>query len=228
MKTTDVRSRLRRHLYLLATLMLALLGLALAWSFTPLRDWLDVERVVGSLRQLGEHFGPGAAIAGFALGCISAVPLTFLTLVSIVAFGPLTGAIYALVGATIASVVSYGVGRVLGREAIRHLAGERINDISVRLARRGIVAAIAMRLVPLAPFAILNMIAGSSHIRLRDFLIGSTLGMIPATTFMALFVDRLLAAVLTPGPESLVLAGLTLVLIAGGAWFARRWARKEK
>lgn len=85
-----------------------------------------------------------------------------------------------------------------------------------------------MRLVPLAPFAILNMIAGSSHIRLRDFLIGSTLGMIPATTFMALFVDRLLAAVLTPSADSLVLVGLTLALIVGGAWLARRWGGKGK
>lgn len=131
MKTADDRPRLRRHLYLLAVLMLALLALALAWSFTPLRDWLDVERVVGSLRQLGERFGPAAAIAGFALGCIVAIPLTFLTLVSIVAFGPLNGAIYALVGASIASVVSYGVGQVLGREAIRHLAGERIRLYAV-------------------------------------------------------------------------------------------------
>lgn len=222
----ESRGRLRRQLYVLGALMCALLMLALAWSFTPLHDWLDVDRLVSGLRRLGQRFGPAAAIGCFAFACIIAVPLTFLTLVSIVAFGPSAGAAYALLGATLASVVSYGAGRALGREAVRHLAGERINDISARLARRGILAAIAMRLVPLAPFAILNMIAGSTHIRLRDFLIGSTLGMLPSTLLMALFVDRLLAAVRSPGPGSMVLVVLILVLIAGGAWFARRWAGK--
>jgi uncharacterized membrane protein YdjX (TVP38/TMEM64 family) len=219
--------RLRRNLYLLVALVLALLGLALAWKWSPLQSWLDIDRIVGTLRQMGQEFGPLAAIAGFTLASILAVPLVFLILVSIVAFGPLAGSLYLLAGATIGSAISYGVGNRLGQTAVRHLAGKRVNAISERLARRGILAAIAIRLIPAAPFAVVNMIAGSSHIRLRDFLIGSTLGMMPGIVVMALFVDRILAAVQNPGPSSLVLALLAAVLILAGAWGAKVWAEKR-
>ena len=83
-------------------------------------------------------------------------------------------------------------------------------------------------MVPLAPFAIVNMIAGTSHIRLRDFLIGSAIGMTPGTIVFALFVDQLDSALRNPGTSSLVLVGSTLLLIIVGIWIAKKWiARLE-
>lgn len=218
---------LRRRLYVLGVLLLALLGLTLAWRWTPLREWLDINRIVMMLRQIGQNFGPVAAIAGVTLGCTIGVPLTFLSMVSIVAFGPNNGALYLLTGACLGSAISYGIGHRLGSEAIKGLAGERVNDISTRLGRKGIVAGFTMRMIPVAPFAVLNMIAGSSHIRLWEFLLGSTLGMLPGTLLMATFVDTLLAAVQTPSIVSLLLAMLMLALILGGLWAARRWLKRN-
>jgi phospholipase D1/2 len=40
-------------------------------------------------------------------------------------------------------------------------------------------AIVAVRIVPVAPFAVINLFTGASHIRLRDYLIGTLLGMIP-------------------------------------------------
>lgn len=214
---------LRRKLIVFGLSILALLALTIAWKWGPLRAELDIPHVVATLRQAGETHGPLAAIAGFALASILAVPLIFLTIVSMIALGPVLGSITTLVGGAAGSLVSFAIGRRLGEDVVRHLAGERINTISVRLGRRGILAAAALRLVPVAPFAIVNMIAGTSHIRLRHFLIGSTLGMTPGTVIFALFVDQLAAAVEKPGPASLVLLALTLVLIIVGVWLARKW-----
>lgn len=219
----DGHSHLRRRLIAFGLVLLALLLLTLAWNWGPLRAGLDIPQVVATLRRAGEHYGLFVAIAAFALASILAVPLVFLTLVSLVALGPVLGSLTILAGGTLGSAVSFSLGKRLGAEALRHLAGERINRISERLGRSGILAAAALRLVPIAPFAIVNMVAGTSHIRLRDFLIGSAMGMTPGTVFFALFVEQMVEAFERPGPASLMLLAATIALIMLGIWLAKRW-----
>ncbi len=83
---------------------------------------------------------------------------------------------------------------------------------------------IALRLVPAAPFAIANMAAGSTHLRRRDMLLGSAIGMLPGTLLIALFTDQILAALQAPGPGRYALIGLIVGLLALGTWGAARLA----
>lgn len=218
---------LRRKLYLLVLALLLLIALALAWSSTPMRAWLDVDLVVGSLRRFGQAFGPVAAVCGFALALTLAVPLMFLTLVALVAYGPLAGFGCAMAGAMLGAAASYGVGRFLGREVVQRLGGERINRLSQRLASRGLLAVVAVRMLPVAPFAVVNMVAGASHIRLRDLLLGTLIGISPGTLAMTLFVDQITATLRHPTPLTFVVAGLTLLLIVVGLWALQRWLRSH-
>ena len=216
---------LRVRLYLLAVALLALVGLALAWSWSPMRAWLDVNVVVAALQRLGQAFGPVAAVCGFALALVVAIPLVFLTLVALVAFGPVAGFGCVVAGALLGAAASYSIGLLLGREVLERLAGARINRLSRRLASRGLLAVIALRMVPVAPFAIVNMVAGASHIRLRDLLLGTLIGVTPGTLAMTVFVDQITAALRQPTPLTFALLGLTVLLIAVGAWGMQRWLR---
>lgn len=216
---------LRRKLYLLLVALLLLIALALAWGSTPMRDWLDVDRVVGSLRRFGQAFGPLAAVCGFALALTLAVPLMFLTLVALVAYGPLAGFGCAIAGAMLGAAASYGIGRFLGRDVVQRLGGERINRLSQRLASRGLLAVVAVRMLPVAPFAVVNMVAGASHIRLRDLLLGTLIGISPGTLAMTLFAEQIAAALKNPTPLTFVWAGLTGLLIVVGLWALQRWLR---
>lgn len=223
MRWSSQSPSLRRKLVLLVLAVLAVLGLAIAWSWSPLREWLDVDLVVTRLRRFGQDFGPIAAIAGFALALVVAVPLTFLMLAALLAFGPWAGLGCAMAGALIGAAASYGLGHFLGREVLVRLAGQRVNMLSQRLASRGLVAVILVRLVPVAPFAVVNMVAGASDIRLRDLLLGTAIGMTPGALGMVLFVDQITAALREPTPLTLALAALTVALIAAGAWGLQRW-----
>ncbi len=218
---------LRRKLYVLAFALAALVGLAVAWSWTPMRGWLDVDLVVLSLQRFGQAFGPVAAACGFALALTLAIPLTFLMLVALVAYGPAAGFGCIMAGALMGAAASYGIGLFLGREVVQRLAGERINRLSRRLASRGLLAVIVVRLVPMAPFAVVNMVAGASHIRLRDLLLGTLIGISPGALAMMLFVDQITAALKAPTPLTFVLAGLTVMLIVAGAWGMQRWLRRH-
>jgi uncharacterized membrane protein YdjX (TVP38/TMEM64 family) len=220
--------RLRYRLAILIAVMVAIVMLALAWSFSSLREWLDVDRIVVALRQLAGGYGLPVAALAFAFALTLAVPLTFLTLVVVVAFGPLSGFVCAMVGAQVGAVFSYGLGAMLGRDIVRKLGGARVNHISQQLARRGLLAVIAVRMVPVAPFAVVNMIAGGSHIQLRDLLLGTLLGMAPGTLGIALFVETILDAMRNPSPGSGLALAIALVLIAAGIWLARTWLRRTE
>jgi uncharacterized membrane protein YdjX (TVP38/TMEM64 family) len=222
------RRALRLRLLAMILVLLIVVALGAAWSWSPLKDHLDMDTVVGALQQLGERFGLLAAIVGFGLSLVLAVPLVFLTLVAIVAFGPWQGAACAMTGALIGATISYGIGASLGHEVVNKMAGARINALSHSLARRGVLAIILLRCVPVAPFAIVNMVAGASHIRLRELLIGTAVGMLPSVIVMMLFVDRIIASLRQPGSFGLGLLVLTILLIALGGWGLRRWLRRKQ
>jgi uncharacterized membrane protein YdjX (TVP38/TMEM64 family) len=210
---------------LLVLALLALLALAAAWSWSPLRHWLNIERIVSTLQMLGQSYGAYAAIGGFTLALSLAVPLTFLTLVTLVAFGPFAGFFYTLVAAMLGATISYGAGYLLGREVVQRLGGERVNRVSQQLANRGILAVIAVRMVPIAPFAVVNMIAGASHIRLRDLLVGTAIGITPGTLIMVVFIDQIIEAMKRPSSTTALMGVAMLALIAAGAWGFKRWLR---
>ena len=213
----------RRRLYGFLWVVLGLLALAAAWSWSPLKAWLDLDTLVAGLQQWGARLGPVAAVLGFALAVSLAVPLTFLTLVTLAAYGPWGGMACAFLGAALGATCSYLLGRWLGFEALQKLGGAKLNAISQRLASRGLWAVVAVRMVPVAPFAIINMLCGATHIRLWHLLVGTAMGMAPSTVAMALFMDQILSALQAPTPLTYALLGLTVVLIGVGAWAMKRW-----
>ena len=221
----DDRARLRIRLSGLLFVAASLIALAIAWNWSPLRTWLDIDLMVASLQRLGQTFGIAAAVSGFALAVSLAVPLTFLTLVTLVALGPWVGFACSMAGAIIGAALSYGFGRYFGREGVQHLAGQRVNLLSQRLARHGLLAVIVMRLVPVAPFAVVNMVAGASHIRLRDMLLGTCIGMTPSTLLMAIFMHQIITALKQPNTTSALLLALTAVLVLVGVLGVRHWFR---
>ncbi len=223
---TDRAHSLRLRLVLLVVVLVALAGLAVAWSWSPMRAWLDVDHIVASLQSVGQSFGPVAAVCGFVVALTLAVPLTFLTLVTVVAFGPMAGFAISMAAAVLGAAVSYSIGDFLGHPVLVRMGGEKVNVISQRMASRGLLAVIAVRMVPIAPFAVINMVAGASHIGLRDLLVGTAIGMTPGTLGMIFFVDQIVQALKNPGPVTFALAGLMIALIALGLWALRSWLRQ--
>ncbi len=218
----------RRVLSGVATLIL-LLALAAAWRWTPLGGWLDVELIsawVGRLRE--SVLGPGVAVLAFIAGGLVVMPVTLLIIVTALVFGPVSGFVYSMLGSVMSGVVSYGIGRALGRHAVRQLAGERINRLSRRLARRGVMTVATLRLIPVAPFTVVNMVAGASHIGFRDFVVGTALGMIPGVGAFTLFADRLQSVVTRPGPGTIVIFVAVAGIIALGGLAANRWLGKRR
>ena len=74
-----------------------------------------------------------------------------------------------------------------------------------------------------APFWKVNIVAGASHIRWRDFLVGTTLGIGPPIVLTVVFVDRAEAAIVHPGVGTFLGLAIVAALLVGGA--ALMWRR---
>jgi uncharacterized membrane protein YdjX (TVP38/TMEM64 family) len=170
-------------------------------------------------------FTPLAVIGAYVVAGLIVMPVTVLIAVTGIVFGPVFGALYALAGGLASAAVTYAIGRRLGRDTVRRLAGGRLNRISKQLARRGVLAIAVVRMLPLAPFTIVNVVAGASHIGLRDFLLGTVLGMTPGILATVVFVDRIVEALRNPGIGTFVsLAAVAGVLVALAVMLRRRLA----
>jgi phospholipase D1/2 len=218
------RTPARRHIMAGASILMAFLALAAAWRWTSLRDWLDIPALVGYLQSFNDSSAaPFLMIGGFLLGGLIMAPVTVLIAVSVLAFGPLFGFVYSFTGMTLSALLVFGIGHVLGHDTVRRLAGSRLNKISRRLAQKGVLAIIAVRIIPVAPFSLINLVAGASHIRFRHFLIGTLLGELPGLLGISIFVDQIGEAVRHPGPGSFVALIVAAITIAVGVLMLRRW-----
>lgn len=218
----------RRALGLLA-FPLALVALVVAWRFTPLKDVVDLESVTAYVRDLTSSFGGTILVAGgYLLLAMLGFPVMVLIVASALALGPWLGLALSFGGSMTAAAASFGLGRAMGSDTIRRFAGSRVNRMSQWLARRGFVTVAAVRVLPIAPFAVVNMVAGASHLRFRDFFLGSVVGMTPGMILMTFFVDRLVAAATEPSLVSILITAGIVALLVGATLLFRRWLRRAE
>ena len=213
----------------LGMLAIALALLATAWRATPLREWVNLESLLRLAHELeGFPFAPLAVLGSYVVAGLLVVPVTLLIAVTGIVFGPLQGSAYAIAGTLLSAAATYGVGHWLGREAVQRMVGSRVNRLSQRIARRGILAMVVVRILPVAPFSVVNVVAGASHIRFRDYLIGTTIGMAPGITLTVTFVHHLAEAARQPSVGTVaVLAVVALSIIGLALGLQRLLKRKE-
>jgi phosphatidylserine/phosphatidylglycerophosphate/cardiolipin synthase-like enzyme/uncharacterized membrane protein YdjX (TVP38/TMEM64 family) len=223
------REPARNHLAVVISILAAILALAVAWRWSPLKEWVSIDTLTAlgiELKQAPN--APFLALGTFVVAGLVAFPLTVLIIVCGLVFGPWQGFLYSLIGALLSASVTFSLGHLLGRNTVRRFAGRKLGELNRRLARRGLMTIIILRIIPLAPFTVINMVAGASRIRYRDFVLGSAIGLLPGVIGMSVFTDRLAAAIEKPNLTAFAaLAAVVAVLVACG-WAIWRWETRRK
>jgi uncharacterized membrane protein YdjX (TVP38/TMEM64 family) len=222
---------LRSRWTLLALVSVALLALAALWRYTPLVAWTDVARVAEWAHRVGARpWTPFAIIAAYTPAAFTLFPRPVITLFAVLALGAWAGFACAFVGILIAAVVTYAIGRPAREETVLRLAGPRVARVREVLNRRGILAVTAVRLVPLGPFIVVNVIAGALRIRFTHFVAGTALGILPGTAAATIVGDQLVTALRSPRAVDPWLIAAALLVVVGATvavrrWISGRWAR---
>jgi len=185
----------------------------LLWRCTALQELTRPGSLEGFMAGIAENpLAPAMVILLFVCAGLVGFPVTILIAATAVSFGAWPGLPYAAAGAMASAAVTYGVGSWLGARTLRRFLGPRLNRIRRGIARRGILAVTTVRLVPIAPFTLVNLVAGALKIPLADYLIGTALGLAPGLLAMSLLGDQL--ARLLAGPTLFDVGVLIAVVIA--------------
>jgi phosphatidylserine/phosphatidylglycerophosphate/cardiolipin synthase-like enzyme/membrane protein DedA with SNARE-associated domain len=225
----EEQPRAGKRLLLLALLLAGITALAAAWRWGPLAEWLGRDALTQAASWVqSSPVTPLWVLGAYVVASLTAMPITLLIVATAVVFGPFLAFVYAVCGSVTGATLGFGIGKALGRETVRRLAGARLNELSRRLGKRGLIAVIAVRVIPVAPFTVVNLVAGASHIRLRDLILGTLLGMTPGIAAVSMFSDRLLAALQDPSPTTIATLAIIIAIIAAGALGIRWWLARRR
>ncbi len=203
-------------------------GVGLVFVFgAPL---LGLNEAVTVQQWLHAASGPWAlpvAVLAFAGLALVGVPQIMLIAAAVVAFGPTLGCLYSWIGTMASSLVGFYLGRAAGAKALERFSGEGVRKFTALVGRNGLFASFIVRLVPSAPFIVVNMAAGVTPMRTADFVIGTAAGIVPKivlTAFAGNSIVRLMKGEI--GKDAIWLAAIAAAWVAIGlgarAWLKRR------
>ena len=190
-----------------------------------LRGETAVQRWLGLAAQ--SPFSLLIAVAAFAVLAFAGAPQVVLIAAAVVAFGPWLGSAYSWIGTMVSAAIGFWLGRATGGRLLR-AGGEKLDRFMAMIGRNGLIASLVIRLVPSAPFLVVNMAAGATPMRFSAFALGSGVGIIPKILLTALAGHSVSAA--TRGQAWINLGLLALALLAwiGIGLLARQWVRRRE
>ena len=186
----------------------------------------------GAVEQwLGAAHGVWAlpvAVGAFALLAFVGVPQFVLIAAAVVAFGPWTGLAYSWIGTMVSSAIGFFLGRQFGARLLRDYAGEGIRKFMTLIGKNGFMASLIVRLVPSAPFIVVNMAAGVTPMRFRDVLAGTAIGIVPKIALTAFAGNSIVQALRGGGAQHVVMLLLAALVWLIAGWYARIWLKRRE
>ena len=159
------------------------LTLGAAAHFSGLASSITRERIEELALSWG-LLGVISYVAVFAVGEILQLPGALFVVAAVAAYGPWLGTLIAYVGMNVASVAVFLFGRVIAGRALTEITHPRVLQLMSEVERAPIRTAIIARGVLFVLPGIGYALALSS-IRLRDYVIGSAIGLVVPSALAA-------------------------------------------
>jgi pyruvate/2-oxoglutarate dehydrogenase complex dihydrolipoamide dehydrogenase (E3) component/uncharacterized membrane protein YdjX (TVP38/TMEM64 family) len=159
-----------------------------AFSLSGGMEYLTLESLKASqihLAQLYEQ-SPWLVLSVFFLFYVGVTALSLpgaaiLTLAAGALFGLGTGLVLVSFASSIGATVAFLVARYLARDAIEKCFPTQLKTINAGITKEGSLYLLTLRLVPLVPFFLINLLMGLTQMRVRTFYWVSQLGMLLGT-----------------------------------------------
>lgn len=224
--------------------LLAFVILMLAYG----QQWLNLEQDGELSRLLMKAAESRWAVLGvisiFAFLALTGFPQIGLITVTVIVFGPKNGAIYSWIATMVSATLTFALGHFLGGRWVNRIGSDRVQRTIDFIGNHGVLASGLVRVVPSAPFIVVNAAAGAAHIPLWKFWTGTGIGIIPKIALIAVLsaffpdpnalqaeMNNLLSFFTSRDPRDL---GLIVLVILGWLaflllmrWVYRRLRKRE-
>ncbi len=208
-------------------LLLALAVLVALFFLLDLPQVLSVEGLRDARTGLlaWRQRAPLSAAAAYALAYVLITGLSLpgaavLTLAGGAVFGLGLGTLLVSFASSAGATIAFLLARTLLRQPVQQRFGARLAPIEAGLRRDGVLYLLSLRLVPVVPFVLVNLVMGLTPLPVRSFYLASQIGMLPGTL---VYVNAGTQLAQLRGLEGILTPPLLLSLALLGAfpWLAR-------
>ena len=171
-----------------AVLALVLIGAIAAYFIFDLGQYLSLDNFKASQADIvaAKDANPALYIAGFFLLYVAVTGLSIpgagiMTLVAGALFGVVLGTLIVSFASTMGATLAFLSSRYLLRDWVQGKFGERLRAVDDGLEKDGAFYLFTLRLIPVFPFFVINLLMGLTRIKTGTFFWVSQIGMLPAT-----------------------------------------------
>lgn len=208
------RIRVGLRLAILPALVVAALVLAWRFGYFHLARPEELLAVVEQARH--NPWAEPLYVIAFTVVATLGLPITVVSILGGALFGTLRGLVLAWIAAMLATVAAYLLARSIGQDSVRRFLGR--HHLLTRLQKRSdFWALLSLRNLPVAPFAVLNYLAGLVGISLRSLLLATAIGALPTLVAYAYAGAELVIGLEQAGPARVrafwIAGGVTVLMI---------------
>lgn len=210
-----------------ALLVLFAVSALVAYFVFDLGQYLSLENFKAQQAEIlaAKNAHPLIFIAGFFLTYVTITGLSIpgaaiMTLIAGALFGLVIGIVVVSFASTIGATLAFLGSRYVLRDWVQSKFGERLKAVDDGLAKDGAFYLFTLRLIPVFPFFVINLLMGLTRIRTWTFFWVSQLGMLAGTIVYVNAGTQISQVESTAGLLSPTLIG-SFVLLALFPWAAR-------
>jgi len=149
------------------------------------------------------------------------LPTTPMMAVGGIVFGFWFGFLYTTIAGFVSSVFTFFLARILGRSFVGSLLEHKgsliLEKYDGKMRKHGITTVVVLRIMPIMPFNVLNLLMGISKVSFKNYVAGTVVGLIPSNILAVYFGSLVLT--LAFREISLYLAVLLVVGLIVLAYF---------
>lgn len=135
-------------------------------------------------------------LAGTVVASLISFPIISFIVLGGILFGPVWGGVLSLAGALLGAIASYFMGLYFGQPLIQRFGGKRVQTAQRWLRKKGFWTIVAVRVIGVFPFTVINFCAGASRMAFSHYIGGTVFGMLPGSFFIAYFAHSILEGTL--------------------------------
>ncbi|MER3546563.1 MAG: pyridine nucleotide-disulfide oxidoreductase, partial [Rhodanobacteraceae bacterium] len=184
------------------------------------RQLLDAWQAAHPWRLALGYFAVFVGVVAFSLPA-----MTLMTLAAGAIFGVIEGSVIVSFGSAIGATLAMLASRFVFKDAIRKRFARRLRRVDAGIEREGAFYLLSIRLAPIFPFFMVNILMGLTHIRVRTYYWVTQLGMLAGTVVYVNAGTRIASARTLQGLISVPLI-VSLALLAMLPW-GSRWLIKK-
>jgi uncharacterized membrane protein YdjX (TVP38/TMEM64 family) len=213
----------------------AIVAVLAAFLFTPLGDWLTIQKLKSSRETLMQLIAarPFLSAAGFFLFCVVLTAACFpaapiLGLAAGALFGLWPGLAIMLGSWVLGSTIAFFAARFFLRDWVKRSFGKRVHAIDRGFDKHGALYLLTLRLNPVVPYWLVNLAMGLTTMPTWKYVALTIPGLLPATSIYVIAGTQL-ATIEKPSDivslnliaTLLLLSAFPLIVAGAGALFGR-------